>query len=573
MQGIDVRRPSSDLPGLDLSMSPLDLSLQIRHGHNDVPFLVAVPSDDPSGPELTELPTGDQLIHADTWYFVDVEQTMRLSSQLEAHQIRLGSTLSDQAWLWLLWQQDLEVVDSKTHPAINTAAASGTDDGVPVPEIAGRLYPYQTDGYGKLLRLNHQGIGCLLADEMGLGKTLQVIATLAAVRDTGPSLVVCPASTMSNWLRELRRFAPQLSCLEHRGQFRSGSPATLRLYDVVVTTYETLNRDIFMFEATKWSIVALDEAQYIKNGSTSRSQNVKRLPRVQGIAVSGTPIENSLTDLWSISEFVAPQFLPKFEDFCAQFPDETWAAKEVGRRVAPLTIRRTVDQVADDLPERTDTYFPIHCGGPLAHEYQSILTAGESPLATVTRLRVACASLVPEKLDALGSILEGAFARNDKVIIFAPFTETIDGLLTHARQNFPGIFVEKIDGRTNVRDRQKIIDEFTGYGEHAILVLNPRAAGVGINIQAANVVVHWSPEWNPAIIDQASARAYRRGQAKPVFVYYFYFEQTVEEYMIDKLSGKRELSAAGLTAATDTPEISELKSMLSMSPVEDSDES
>lgn len=236
-------------------------------------------------------------------------------------------------------------------------------------------------------------------------------------------------------------------------------------------------------------------------------------------------------------------------------------------------------EVAGDLPARTDSAVPVHTSNLLALEYERIrLDESIPPLARVGYLRQVCSSLRcldggnppittgnPKYEQALQIIAE-AFSRDCKVLLFASFTSTIDEIQQDLLNRFAPAFISRLDGRVPIRERQSTIDDFTRFTGPALLVLNPKAAGVGINIQAANYVIHFTPEWNPATIDQASARSYRRGQGKPVFVYSLYYKETVEELMLERVQAKRVLSAHGLKAAEELPSHGELEEMLTRSP-------
>ena len=327
-----------------------------------------------------------------------------------------------------------------------------------------------------------------------------------------------------------------------------------------------------MFMQIEWNVIALDEAQGIKNPAAKRSSVVKRLRANSCIAVTGTPIENSLRDLWSIMEFVASSYLPPFKKFQDGYPDETWAAAQLGTLIAPLVIRRNVKEVASDLPPRIDSFVPLAMNSQMARDYNEIRQSDVTVLAKLTALRVSAASadtLDPgSKMTRLVEIAAEAFQSQKKVLVFSSFASSIDAIASHF-QGMSDVFVATIDGRTGVKKRQNIIDEYSAHDGPGILVLNPRAAGVGLNIQAASYVVHFTPEWNPAVVDQASARAHRRGQLLPVVIYYLFYEESVESVMIDRLYFKRELQKSGMETAKEGPDKMELEKILSLAPKED----
>lgn len=581
--GVACNRPSADLPHLDFAADLLEIQpvlLSLDSGRT----CVALRAINAAGkPWVDSWPRSDQTVIGNQWFATDQDHFSRVAAKLKSHGIELRQELSEAQELWLLWHSGLDIdYSGAEHPGVEIRPNPVETRSVPGELVDASLYPYQTIGVSKLTSMAAQGLGCLLADEMGLGKTIQAIALISWMTKNGgsPSLVVAPSSTTANWCRELSRFAPHLSVYEHTGPHRTGDPAMLKGFDVIVTSFDLIIRDEFMMRAIKWASICVDEAQNVKNPQAQRSMVLRRLDAKTIIAITGTPIENSLTDLWSIMALVAPDHLSSLDDFKIQYPDEAHAALELGRRVAPLIIRRRVTEVAEDLPKRTDSAVPVHVSNLIAMEYERVrLDESVAPLARIGYLRQVCSTLRcldgenppitsgnPKYEQAL-QIITDAFSRDCKVLLFASFTSTIDEIQADLRNRFAAAFVSRLDGRVPIRERQSTIDEFTRFAGPAILVLNPKAAGVGINIQAANYVIHFTPEWNPATIDQASARSYRRGQGKPVFVYSLYYKDTVEELMLERVEDKRVLSAHGLLAAEELPSNRELEEMLTRSPL------
>lgn len=587
ISGHGCRRPSIDLPDLRLSADLLQLQPVILVGESAGRSSLALQATNAiNQPLIDSWPRRDQEIIGNQWFAVDQAQVDRVSEELASRGISLLQELSEAQELWLLWHSNLDVEyftgeqpDLLVRPlALHTPTPPGE-------LVDASLYPYQETGISKLTSMAAQGLGCLLADEMGLGKTIQAIGVMSWMTKNGgsPSLVVAPSSTTANWCRELGRFAPHLIVLEHTGPHRTGDPALLRSVDVVVTSFDLAIRDEFLLRSIEWKSICVDEAQNVKNPQAQRAQVLKNLKSQTKIAITGTPIENSLTDLWSIMALIAPSHLSSLDEFKIRYPDEAQAALELGRRVAPLLIRRRVEDVAGDLPARTDALVPVHTSNLLALEYERVrLDESIPPLAKIGYLRQICSSLRcldsdnppitssnPKYEQALQIIAE-AFVRDCKVLLFASYTSTIDEIQQDLANRFASAFVARIDGKIPIGERQTTIDAFTAYRGPAILVLNPKAAGVGINIQAANYVIHYSPEWNPATIDQASARSYRRGQNRPVFVYSLYYKDTVEELMLQRVQAKRDLAAHGMKAAEESPTTSEIEEMLMRSPKESS---
>jgi SNF2 family DNA or RNA helicase len=453
-------------------------------------------------------------------------------------------------------------------------AAEDFNGEIQVPGLTATLFPYQARGVRWMLdTINHTG-GLILADEMGLGKTLQIIALLLIEppQASAPALIVCPTSLIANWVREIARFAAGLSVLVHRGADRAGIYKDLQKTSVVITTYDTMVNDISVFSSFEWSWVICDEAQAIKNPDSNRRQAVVTIPRRRTIPMTGTPVENSLTDLWSLADFAIPGLLGSRREFETAYSDSIESAKEIGRFTDPVILKRRVADVAGDLPERIDIDIPLELDEQLAAHYLDVRerTLASYPVAgalvATLQLQLVCAHpwlrraddsdddadetgvertntcpLMTPKMDRVLAILREAFFNDQKVIIFALFNRVGD-LLREAFTEFPDAYWGAINGSTPPHQRQPVIDDFSAHAGPGCLVLNPKAAGAGLNITAATVVIHFTPVWNPALEAQASARAHRRGQTRPVTVYRLFYKDTVEEVMIDRALWKSELA-------------------------------
>jgi SNF2 family DNA or RNA helicase len=455
-----------------------------------------------------------------------------------------------------------------------------------VPRVSATLYPYQLAGWRWLRFIRSEGLGGLLADEMGLGKTLQVISAILdpGISETGPCLIVAPGSLLENWRREIARFAPTLSTLKHHGPDRTGRPADLRGYDVVVTSYDNVVRDNSLLGMIAWDLVVLDEAQFIRNPDAQRTKATKHLRRRVGLAVTGTPVENRLLDLWSIIDFVLPDQLGDRKSFEAYFSDDVDGARLLESVVSPFMLRRRIAEVAQDLPTRIDIPQVVELSAHEATSYdhirQRIATdyGAAATLVALTALRRFCAHpmlLIDEladpmqfsKFQRLDEILREIFAQGEKALVFTSFTAMADMIAEHVGSSLH-VFAGVIDGRLPVDDRQPLIDEFSAIRGPAALVLNPRAGGAGLNITAANHVIHYNPEWNPALEDQASARAHRRGQELPVTVHRLLVADTVEDVISERLERKRAIAdTAVVGVAGHEDDYADIISALSRSPM------
>ena len=516
--------------------------------------------------DLSDLERG-HVILGGTWYPVDTPTSTEIAKLLLDAGAELGPIQSLKSFLHVRKAAAAggPVEDITATLSISPCAFIPTGHDTP-NGVDANLYSYQILGWRWLKFLLSEGSGGLLADEMGLGKTLQIIAALS---DAGsgplrPSLIVAPGSLLENWRREIRKFAPGLKVLKHHGPFRTGRPADLAEYDVVVTSYEVVVGDNSLLNMIRWKVVVLDEAQFIRNPSAQRSKAVKHLQRDAGLAVTGTPIENRLLDVWSIMDFVFPGYLGDAKSFEKQFLNNADSAAQLEPLISPLMLRRRVAEVAQDLPPRIDIPQLLDLAESEAAVYDAEREriyaeyGSAATLVALTSLRRFCAhpSLMGGDVDTadpmtftkfrrLDEIVEEIFERDEKVLVFTSFTAMADIIARHVMKRF-GAFAGVIDGRLPIEERQPMIDRFGSIKGGAALVLNPKAGGAGLNIVAANHVIHYNPEWNPALEDQASARAYRRGQELPVTVHRLLIADTVEDVVNDRLTRKRTLSNAAI---------------------------
>jgi len=433
------------------------------------------------------------------------------------------------------------------------------------------LYPYQQIGFRWMNFMLREGCGCILGDEMGLGKTLQII-TLITERNNEkkkPALVIAPPSLLENWQREFKKFSPDINVYIHHGSKRTGRYQELLLNDVTVISYNTAISDFSMLRMVKWDIIAIDEAQNIKNPHAERTKSIKRIPCYAAIAITGTPLENHMTDIWSLMDFIATGFLGTLAEFNQNYPDSLESAEKIEPILSAFMIRRRVSEVAKDLPERIDIPQALIMSEIESLKYekereQIIADMGEKPcsLPLLQKLRMYCTHPfllerqtygdplhVSIKYERFCNILEEIISTNEKVIMFTSYNEMFNILMADIPERF-SVPILMINGTTPVVERQPIIDRFTDFKNSALLVLNPRAAGTGLNIATANHVIHYNLEWNPALEDQGSARVYRRGQKKVVFVHRLYYVNTVEQIINERIEYKRLLSDAAVVGST-----------------------
>lgn len=547
--------------GLKLSRYPLVPSLILELDHQQSPFLklVAHSLGTVEGLSIADLERGHVAVGG-SWFPIDAAAATEVTALLAD----AGATLGPCSLKAFLRLRKAAVAGGPVEDLIGNSTLSPlafTPSSNDVPQVNATLYAYQLAGWRWLRFIQSEGLGGLLADEMGLGKTLQVIAAIhdSGSASPGPCLIVAPGSLLENWRREFVRFAPDLRILKHHGSARTGSPADLKGYDVVITSYDTVVRDNSLLNMIEWDMVALDEAQFIRNPEAQRTKAAKRLHRRVGLAVTGTPVENRLLDLWSIIDFALPGQLGDRRSFEASYPDDLDGARHLESDVSPFMLRRHVAEVAQDLPPRIDIPQVVELtqGEAAAYDETRERIAAEygaaATLVSLIQLRRFCAHpqlltgdrsadyVEFSKFERLNEILREIFLSGQKALVFTSFTAMADIIARHV-QSILYAFAGIIDGRLPIDDRQPLIDEFSAVRGPAALVLNPRAGGAGLNITAANHVIHYNPEWNPALEDQASARAHRRGQELPVTVHRLLVANTVEEVINERLDRKRAIS-------------------------------
>src|SRR5271169_2708836 len=446
--------------------------------------------------------------------------------------------------------------------------------------FVGRLRDYQSEGLGWMHFLQRFSFGGCLADDMGVGKTAQVLALLESRRElraagepVGPSLVVVPKSLVFNWKEEAARFTPQLRVLDHTGLERNGND--FAAYDLVLTTYGTLRRDAWRFKDTEFDYVVLDEAQVVKNAETESSKAVRLLRGRHRLAVSGTPVENHLGELWTLFEFLNPGMLGAAKAFkvaggSMRNPDEE-TRRLLGQALRPFILRRTKEQVARELPSKTEQ--TVYCElepeqrklyDELRQHYRDSLlkrieTAGLAKskiqvLEALLRLRqAAChpglldskrSSDSSAKLDVLLEQLREVLDEGHKALVFSQFTSLLK--ILRARLNQDGILYEYLDGAT--RDRQTRVERFQNDKDCRLFLVSLKAGGLGLNLTAAEYVFILDPWWNPAVEAQAVDRAHRIGQTRPIFAYRLIARDTVEEKVLELQKTKRDLAAAMIGA-------------------------
>lgn len=456
----------------------------------------------------------------------------------------------------------------------------------PLPAgLTATLRPYQIEGFRWLWRSSQLGLGVCLADDMGLGKTLEAIALLLTRSAGGPALVVAPTSVCRNWLEELRRFAPTLMVFEYTGKGRAALLEPFRATrgpDVLIVSYALLQHDANELSSLTWNTVVLDEAQFIKNAHSLRARAAFGLPSRYRLAMTGTPVENHLGDLWSIFHFLNPVLLGAWKHFQVRYlkpierDRDSEQRAELKALIAPFLLRRVKDAVLSDLPPLTVVRHSVRLGEEETLRYTLLRRQIHEKLRTahgkrehklqvfteLTRLRRFCCHprLVfpdaPSDAAKLTSFLELAEELRDnghRALVFSQFVDFLE--LAREALDERGIRYSYLDGSTPKEARHTRVEEFQS-GDNELFLISLKAGGFGLNLTAADYVIHLDPWWNPAVEAQATDRAHRIGQERPVTVYRLITEDTIEERIVELHREKRELADALLSGTDDVPELS-----------------
>ena len=442
--------------------------------------------------------------------------------------------------------------------------------------LTATLRDYQIEGHAWLSRVAAWGAGACLADDMGLGKTVQAIAVLLDRWRQGPALVLAPTSVAFNWVVELGRFAPSLTpVLYADAPDRAACLAKLKKKDVLIVSYGLLVRDAELLAGTAFATLVIDEAHALKNANTRRAKAARKLDAKFRIALSGTPFENHLGELWSLFAIIFPGLLGSWEQFRERFAGPIERAKDPGARAAlarvlrPFLLRRTKSEVARELPSRTEIEVPIALSKAEWEMYEDARLAAVAEvdkqgkgvrdeqrrfqiLAALTRLRLLAShprlydgrsEIASSKLRRLLELCEELRAEGHRALVFSQFTSHL--ALVRAALDQAGFTSLYLDGSTPARQRRALIEQFQA-GAADLFLLSLKAGGTGINLTAADYVIHLDPWWNPAVEDQATDRAHRIGQTRPVTVYRLIARGTIEQQILAMHGDKRALVAGVL---------------------------
>lgn len=477
--------------------------------------------------------------------------------------------------------ESLNVEKNKEFKAVVRNMKTIEDSDYEIPSSLKKVMrEYQKNGFRWLKTLREYGFGGILADDMGLGKTLQVISLLLAEKQEAenrgeeqkPSLIVCPASLVYNWKKEMKRFAPALSPVLISGtlQERKDQIASVKPGDIAITSYDSLKRDVDLYEKKVFAMQVIDEAQYIKNPATQAANSVKEIHASFKLALTGTPIENRLSELWSIFDFLMPGFLYSYNRFRNDMEIPIVSAgdenkmQRLQRMIRPFVLRRLKTDVLKDLPEKIEENVFTKLEGEqlslyhahvqkmkimLEKQDEAQFAKGKIELlAELTRLRQICCdpALVFEgyggesaKMETCMELVSGAVTSGHKILLFSQFTT----MLEHIREQFDraGISYYMLTGSVSKEKRMRMVEDFNK-DDTQVFCISLKAGGTGLNLTAADIVIHYDPWWNVAVQNQATDRAYRIGQKNVVTVYKLVTEGTIEERIIEMQEKKKQLA-------------------------------
>ena len=425
----------------------------------------------------------------------------------------------------------------------------------------GTLRDYQQFGLNWIHYLYTNQFGGVLADDMGLGKTIQTLAFISQLDSKRPHLVIGPTNVIYNWSEEIKKFLPKYKALIYTGSERHKSVKSINRYDIIITSFGIVKNDIDYLSSIDFNCVLVDEAQYIKNPSTKLSKAIKTLHGNFRLAMTGTPIENNIQDLWNLFDFVLPNYLGTLSQFEQAF--KTNKAKQIKIKASPFILRREKQEVLDSLPEKTEIILKCPLSEPQQQLYQTVLKTvkqgirtydGKSSylnmLSALLKLRQVCIhpgllsefsqrNIESAKFDLGKQYIQDILAEGHKLVVFSQFTKMLDfiqeWLITI------GLPFERIDGTVTGKNRNDAVQRFQTTEDPTVFLISLKAGGVGINLTAADYVIHFDPWWNPAAESQATDRVHRMGQKNKVIIYKLITEGTIEEKILELQEEKRNL--------------------------------
>lgn len=498
----------------------------------------------------------------------------------EFHASLLGSALNGE--ISVKHDKKIEELQEKIKSSM------ATEPKVP-KKLKAELRDYQMDGYQWMERITGWGAGVCLADDMGLGKTVQTISFLLDKMKEGPALVAAPASVVPNWRNELARFSPALNVeVLNTADDRKKIVEKAKAGDVIITTYGLFVTEDESLIKKKWTTICLDEAHVIKNRETKTSSVAMKLEAKYRLILTGTPMQNHLGELWNLFQFINPGLLGSYEQFTKKYiipieqQDNQERSRQLRRLIAPFMLRRTKQEVVEELPDKTEINLPVELSEDEMAVYEVIRRRAKqmledeasdhvsmNTLAEITKLRqAACAAQLVEKswnndcskVKLLTELVEDIVGGGNAVLIFSQFTSFLD--IVKKAFDAAKLSYLYLDGSVGMRKREQLVSQFQK-GECPIFIISLKAGGLGLNLTGANYVVHLDPWWNPAIEQQATDRAYRIGQRQSVTVYHLISQHTIEEKILRLHDTKRNLADAMLEGSNQSHKLT-AKDLLEM---------
>ena len=436
-------------------------------------------------------------------------------------------------------------------------------------KLIAELRPYQKEGYNWLKTMDYLGFGGILGDEMGLGKTIQAITFILSSLPS-KTLIVAPTSLIYNWSSEIEKFAPSIKYTVVNGSKdeRIKILDNIEKYDVIITTYNLIKRDLDEYEKLQFDYCFIDEAQYIKNSHSQNSLSVKKIKSYRKFALTGTPVENSLMELWSIFDFIMPGYLFDEKRFSVRYHKKLNESEEIleelNKLIKPFILRRYKKDVIKELPQKIEkklivsmseeqekvyTIYADHAKSLIEKKVKDddLKTSKIEILSYITKLRQLCLDpsvLINDyvgtsgKVDALIEILQQGIEEGHKILVFSQFTSVLKNIASKLRSEH--ILFSYLDGSIPSEKRLELVNEFNE-GINSVFLISLKAGGTGLNLTSADIVIHFDPWWNPAVEDQATDRAHRFGQTNIVEVIKLIARNSIEEKIIDLQDEKRKL--------------------------------
>jgi len=533
--------------------------------------------------EIKRFPV-DHVVCGNSWVPLSSEECQRYAEFLDQSKITIGSRVRFPEYLNLLTGRNQNQIKVNFVGEMNFL----TDSLNSPPKkqyLAIPPYPYQIKGIDWLCSIREHGAGAILGDEMGLGKTVQLLGLVAnelKFEQQPRVLVIVPSSLKLNWISEFSKFLPDVFPYVHSGPDRERIPSRIAQHEVLITTYPILNRDWPTLSKMSWTLVICDEAHVMKNPTSVTRTSIQKFANTPIFLSTGTPLENNLMDLWSLIDLIRPGIMGSLNQMKNLMESQLSEAEGVGDLVRPLILRRLVKNVLPDLPEIVEKTHWIEPSYEFTRDYETVKgdyqasSSSGSKFGLITKLRQFCTyppmvgkymlDLPDAKVDVLLDLFDRVSQQEEKAIIFTSWHDSADFLVRVVQQAYPGVYCTAIDGREASDERFPKIVEFQKIPGFAVLVCNTRAAGEGLNIVAANHVVHFDRQWNPAKEAQATARSHRIGQKKTVFVHKLIYSGTIEEVIDDRLLLKAYLAQQTLNPAVQEEDDKSIAEALGVTP-------